>query len=86
MFTLSRWIIVLAILLAIGCATAEESSVPITPSPTRSSPSDMDLMCDEAIDEMRRLIARGGRNITYYDPRGQLASLIETCIQSGKGG
>ena len=46
----------------------------------------MDLMCDEAIDEMRRLIARGGRNITYYDPRGQLASLVETCIQSGKGG
>ena len=68
------------------CATAEEAPTPIAPPPTRPSPSEIDLMCEDAVAEMRRLIEKGGRNISYYDPRGQLASLVETCIKSGRGG
>lgn len=86
MLTLSCWAVALVILLAVGCATAEEAPTPIAPPPTQPSPSEMDLMCEEAVAEMRRLIEKGGRNITFYDPRGQLASLVETCIKSGRGG
>ena len=68
----------LILIATIGCQTAP---TPTATSPAPSTPSAMDLMCKEAIAEMRDLLERGGLNITYYDPRGQLASLVEECLK-----
>ena len=72
--------LVLALLVACGGSSADFD----TPSPP-PTPSNMDLMCAEAVEEMRRLLKKGGMNITRYDPNGQLASLVETCLQEGRG-
>ena len=74
----------LVLALLIACSAPVASDIQPVP-PTPPTPSNMDLMCAEAIEEMRRLLEKGGLNITRYDPRGQLASLVETCIQEGRG-
>ena len=86
--TVKHLIIPLLLGLLVACGgngTDYEPQEPTSGRQSSSTPSAMDLMCTEAIEEMRRLIKKGGINITRYDPRGQLASLVETCIQEGKG-
>ena len=78
-------ILLLSLIAACSAPVVSDSQPRLTPSSPPPTPSNMDLMCAEAIEEMRRLLRKGGRNITGYDPRGQLASLVETCIQEGRG-
>ena len=72
-----------AVPLIVACANPVESSPPQSPTPV--APTEMDLLCAEAVQEMRDLMENGALNMTYQDPKGQLASLVETCVKEGKG-
>ena len=78
--------LILALLVACDGSSADYDQQPEIAAPPPVTPSNMDLMCAEAIEEMRLLLEMGDLHITGRDPRGQLASLVETCIKEGRGG
>ena len=79
---LNRCILVLlAVPLIVACAASAEPH----PTPAPSAPTEMDLLCAEAVQEMRYLVEKGAYGMTVSDPKGQLASLVETCVKEGRG-
>ncbi len=77
-----RILVLLTVPLIVACAASVE---PSAPSPTPAAPTEMDLLCAEAVQEMRYLVELGAHTMTYNDPKGQLASLVETCVKEGRG-
>ena len=77
-----RILVLLTVPLIVACAASAE---PSPPSPTPAAPTEMDLLCAEAVETMRGLVELGAYTMTRQDPKGQLASLVETCVKEGRG-
>ena len=78
-------LIVSSLSTVVACSPPVVESDPPRPTPTTAMPTEMDLLCAEAIEQMRELVEKGARTVSYLDPKGQLASLVETCAKEGKG-